>query len=54
MKNLKMKLKKMYLKTLKALVKRKWDKARNLNIKMIDLELEIKREEASAKQKVID
>lgn len=36
------KLKKLYLKILKAQVKHKWDKARKLNAKMIQLELELK------------
>lgn len=37
-----LKLKKLYLKILKAQVKHKWDKARKLNAKMIQLELELK------------
>lgn len=36
------KLKKTYLKLLKAQCKKKWDKARNLHAKIIGLELEIK------------
>jgi len=48
MKNLKSKLKKIYLKILKASVKRKWDKVRILNAKMIALELQIKKEENNA------
>lgn len=49
MKSIKNKLKKLYLKALKASVKRKWDKVRDLNIKMIALELQIKKEEENAK-----
>lgn len=36
------KLKKTYLKLLKAQCKRKWDKARNLHARIIGLELELK------------
>ena len=36
------KLKRLYLKILKAQVKHKWDKARKLNAKMIQLQLELK------------
>lgn len=36
------KMKKVYLKLLKASVKRKWDKVRRLHAKMIGLELELK------------
>jgi hypothetical protein len=41
MHKLQLKLKKLYLKLLKANVKRKWDKVRILNAKMIQLEIEI-------------
>ena len=41
MKNIKHKLKKTYLKLLRAECKRKWDKARNLHAKIIALELEM-------------
>ena len=36
------KLKRTYLKLLKAQCKKKWDKARNLHAKVIGLELELK------------
>ena len=36
------KLKRTYLKLLKAQCKRQWDKARNLHAKVIGLELELK------------
>ena len=42
MDNIRTKLKKTYLKLLKASCKRKWDKARDLHAKIIGLELEIK------------
>lgn len=48
MKNLKNQLKKLYLKILKASVKRKWNKVRDLNAKMIQLELQLKKEENNA------
>lgn len=48
MKNLKNQLKKLYLKILKANVKRKWNKVRALNAKMIQLELQLKKEENNA------
>ena len=41
-KELTLKLKKLYLKILKAQVKHKWDKARRLNSRMIQLQLELK------------
>jgi len=41
-KELTLKLKKLYLKILKAQVKHKWDKARRLNARMIQLQLELK------------
>ena len=42
MDNIRTKLKKTYLKLLKASCKKKWDKARQLHAKIIGLELEIK------------
>ena len=42
MDHIRTKLKKTYLKLLKASCKRKWDKARQLHAKIIGLELEIK------------
>lgn len=42
MKDLKLKLKKAYLKLLKASCNRKWNKARDLHAKVIGLELELK------------
>ena len=42
MRNIQLKLKKLYLKILKAQVKHNWDKARRLNVRMIKLELELK------------
>ena len=40
--SLKTKLKKVYLKLLKAQCKKKWDKARELHAKIIGLELELR------------
>ena len=45
MKDLNLKLKKVWLKLLKASCKHKWDKARDLHAKIIGLELEIKQSE---------
>lgn len=42
MKHIRTKLKKVWLKFLKASCKRKWDKARELHAKIIGLELELK------------
>ena len=42
MKDLNLKLKKAWLKLLKAQCKRKWDKARDLHARIIGLELELK------------
>jgi len=43
------KLKKAYLKLLKASCKKKWDRARDLHAKIIGLELEIKQSEGNNK-----
>lgn len=40
--DMKTKIKKVYLKLLKAQCKRKWDKARDLHAKIIGLELELR------------
>ena len=42
MKDLNLKLKKVWLKLLKAQCKKKWDKARDLHARIIGLELELK------------
>lgn len=44
MSHIQIKLKKLYLKLLKYNVKRKWDKVRKLNAKMIGLEMELRLE----------
>jgi len=43
MDNIRTKLKKAWLKLLKAQCKRKWDKARDLHAKIIQIEMEIRR-----------
>jgi len=47
MDNIRTKLKKVWLKLLKAQCKRKWDKARDLHARIIGLELELKVRERS-------
>jgi len=45
MRKTKLKLRKTYAKLLRALVKHKWDKARDLNAKLIELEFKIRKME---------
>jgi hypothetical protein len=50
MSRLEVKLKKMWLKLLRASCKKNWDKARKLHAKIIGLELEIRKSEGKNKQ----